>query len=143
MTNIDIEAFEDSSGRHLCLTCCHIPEELKDCGSTTNLHPCEIGPWPQEFAETEDNGAGFWVISCPHYKRGEINFSQYLTTDEWKAKRAARLKLDDWTCQRCGKAMNLNVHHISYAQIPYEPLEDLITLCKQCHRAVHKLPTEE
>jgi len=53
---------------------------------------------------------------------------------------------DNWTCQTCGKTINevsLHCHHIEgYAQNPLlgNDLENVITLCKDCHAKVHKLP---
>jgi len=55
------------------------------------------------------------------------------------------LKRDNYTCQKCGKFENvrLHCHHI----IPHvnSPLEtndpdNCITLCKNCHKKVHKIP---
>jgi len=55
------------------------------------------------------------------------------------------LKRDNYTCQKCGKFENvrLHCHHI----IPHinSPLEtndpdNCITLCKDCHKEVHKIP---
>ena len=50
---------------------------------------------------------------------------------------------DSWICQKCGKTKNLHCHHIE--GILWEPLESadldkVITLCKNCHKDVHRLP---
>lgn len=48
---------------------------------------------------------------------------------------------DDYTCTRCGATTDLEVHHIkSFADYPElrEALDNGVTLCKGCHKAVHK-----
>jgi len=49
---------------------------------------------------------------------------------------------DDWTCQKCESKRSLHCHHIE--GIRWEPLESTdidkcITLCKLCHKEVHKI----
>lgn len=72
-----------------------------------------------------------------------MNYKAYLETIIWKNKRDDRLKLDGWRCQKCGSSINLNVHHISYKRFPFEPLEDLVTLCCDCHKTLHRLPPDD
>lgn len=50
---------------------------------------------------------------------------------------------DGWACQKCGIAKNLHCHHIKgYAQnkILANDVDNCITLCKFCHKEVHKQP---
>jgi len=55
-------------------------------------------------------------------------------------------KRDDWKCQICGKFIDeapLHCHHIEgVAQNPRlsNDVENTVTLCKTCHKEVHKLP---
>ena len=61
--------------------------------------------------------------------------------------RQMRFELDNYTCQRCNKhqdklEVGLHCHHIE--GIRWEPLESadldkVITLCKDCHKEVHKI----
>jgi hypothetical protein len=51
------------------------------------------------------------------------------------------LERDNWTCQKCDSVSNLHCHH--YEGIEINPIEstdidNCITLCKKCHKAVHK-----
>ena len=48
------------------------------------------------------------------------------------------LKRDGWRCQQCGSQTNLQVHHIHSRSQGGDDLEtNLITLCSECHIAVH------
>ncbi len=70
-------------------------------------------------------------------------YNAYLQSDQWKQKKAERLKLDGYRCRMCGKTQdetNLETHHINYRTFGAESVEtDLITLCPTCHAAVHRM----
>lgn len=71
------------------------------------------------------------------------NYNQYLSSPEWKERRKAILKRDNFQCQMCGTGKNLRVHHIHYSEIlGTEPDEDLITVCDDCHKRIHRLDIE-
>lgn len=61
---------------------------------------------------------------------------------QYKQWRKAVYKRDNWTCQKCGyKGSNLNAHHIKHFIKHVEIRLDInngITLCKDCHKEVHK-----
>ena len=57
----------------------------------------------------------------------------YMHSANWMNTRQKRLIHDNFTCVLCGAKDNLQVHHITYENIGYENLEDLRTLCKECH----------
>ena len=49
------------------------------------------------------------------------------------------LRRDGWRCQTCGSMSNLEVHHQEYRSHSGEDTEDnLITLCRACHRSTHE-----
>lgn len=70
-------------------------------------------------------------------------YNQYITSPEWRQKAQQRLKIDNFTCQMCGRGTDetaLSVHHINYRTFHHEnPLTELITLCPGCHEAVHSM----
>jgi 5-methylcytosine-specific restriction endonuclease McrA len=49
------------------------------------------------------------------------------------------LKRDHWRCQNCGSLQQLQIHHQELRSHSGSDVEDnLITLCKACHRRVHR-----
>jgi len=54
------------------------------------------------------------------------------------------LERDDWTCQKCDSQENgLHCHHIDPVinnPIESSDIDNCITLCKSCHKEIHKLP---
>jgi len=49
------------------------------------------------------------------------------------------LDRDGWRCQNCGSSTSLDVHHMRRRSNGGEDGEEnLITLCRRCHRNVHK-----
>ena len=65
-------------------------------------------------------------------------YAEYLKSSEWKAKRDAVLRRDDHRCRFCG-ASATEVHHLTYDRKYNEPLYDLVSICSECHKAVHVL----
>ena len=48
------------------------------------------------------------------------------------------LRRDGWRCQSCGSMSNLEVHHQQFrSQLGDDSAENLITLCADCHNALH------
>ena len=94
--------------------------------------------------ETVDNGGGYWIVSCPYYEElssdylQRIFYADYIKSKVWKKKRNERLSFDGYRCRQCGSAQNLRVHHITYERLGHEEMDDLITLCKDCHAKVHE-----
>lgn len=72
------------------------------------------------------------------YYDGPGNFSleSYYHSDEWKQK-AKKIKSDAGSCARCGTKRKLQVHHLTYSNVPNENPNDLIVLCRWCHTLVH------
>lgn len=66
---------------------------------------------------------------------------EYLKSEWWAKMREERLKFDGYKCAWCGcketKDNPLNVHHLSYDYLGCENVEDLTTLCRDCHERLH------
>ena len=71
-------------------------------------------------------------------------YTELLRDKKWQKKRLEVFERDDWQCKRChcktDGYQSLHVHHKRYIS-GYEPadydLEDLETLCEDCHREEH------
>ncbi len=51
------------------------------------------------------------------------------------------LERDGWRCQSCGRATNLQVHHINpRSRLGDDTEPNLITLCVACHHHAHMNP---
>lgn len=66
-------------------------------------------------------------------------YNKYLDSDEWKSKRARILIRDEYKCtakrRECTKYAT-EVHHLTYKNVGNEPLEDLTSLCHNCHEQI-------
>jgi hypothetical protein len=66
------------------------------------------------------------------------SYSEKLKDPRWQRKRLEVFSRDNFTCVECGaKDKTLHVHHRKYSGEPWEaPLEDLQTLCYECHELI-------
>jgi len=61
-----------------------------------------------------------------------------LTSDESRELRRAVLRRDRWRCQQCGATTQLEIHHQQFRSHSGEDeLDNLITLCSDCHVKLH------
>lgn len=72
-----------------------------------------------------------------------MNYDDYMKSVEWEEKRQLRLRMDGFRCFKCGTAVNLQVHHITYERLGHERMGDLITLCEPCHKRLHEPKRKE
>lgn len=64
-------------------------------------------------------------------------YELYLQTDHWRHFREEALKFYQYKCQTCGKVKVLDVHHRNYDHIGEETFNDVIVLCRTCHKKFH------
>lgn len=69
----------------------------------------------------------------------DVNYSEYLKSDEWKEIRKLALFRANHKCQLCSAVKGLEVHHNSYEHLGNEAeyLEDLVVLCQEHHQMFH------
>lgn len=136
---IDLDALEECSwcdDEHLCKKCeCGIPLICSGYLTDGDYHECEYAYKPGFVRK--DNGMGFWVTGCAYYKKAVIDYYQYMRSKTWRGKANERLKRDGYQCVLCRSAKNLSVHHITYENIGFEKMDDLISVCKACHEKLH------
>jgi len=65
-----------------------------------------------------------------------MDYQSYIRSNEWREKRKLALRRDGYECQTCTSTERLEVHHKHYANFGNENLNDLITLCHDCHEAI-------
>jgi len=73
----------------------------------------------------------------------EVVYKEYLRSKEWYIKRALVLEFCGYKCQLCGSIIDglafnySHIHHNSYVNLGFEPIEDLLALCIPCHDDYH------
>lgn len=82
------------------------------------------------------NGAPVWDGKCD---RKTWYNDVYLKSTHWQNMRKKRIDYDGGVCKHCGSDQNLTVHHWTYENIGDERIEDLITLCTDCHERLHEV----
>lgn len=132
---------ERSKGKHICCFCENAPNGNKILDTAVNSsYSCYFDFDGVEGFDTVDNGGGFWVTHCPDYKPCFKDFyGLYINSDRFKKKRRNRIEIDGHRCKICGSPINLQVHHITYERIGFEDMDDLVTVCKKCHKGLHNL----
>lgn len=75
----------------------------------------------------------------------QSSYQDYLQTPYWKEVSRAVKKRFGWRCGVCNSPLDLCAHHRTYEHRGKEldHLDDLICLCKKCHRIFHAVEREE
>jgi len=61
-----------------------------------------------------------------------------LAKEEYEMMRERGLRRDSWRCQECGSMQNLHIHHMKRrSQLGGDTMDNLITLCADCHGKCH------
>lgn len=66
-------------------------------------------------------------------------YTAYLSSPEWRARRQLVLERDDYRCQARLEGCTLRavqVHHVSYEHLHMEPLWELQSVCLVCHDTI-------
>jgi hypothetical protein len=72
-----------------------------------------------------------------YHRPQNARYQEYLKSPAWKRKRKAVRARCGGICERCRKYLLDEVHHLTYAHIYDEPLDDLQGLCRPCHAFLH------
>jgi len=87
--------------------------------------------------ETVDTACHKWQAEHDFPKtRSKAAYTRYLMSEEWAEKREKALKRDGYCCTSCGDAAT-DVHHLTYDRLYDEHIDDLTSLCRDCHSAIH------
>jgi 5-methylcytosine-specific restriction endonuclease McrA len=72
------------------------------------------------------------------WELNKMTYAQYLSTQEWKATKAAALARAKHRCQMCNENNEeLHVHHRVYTRRGCERPEDLVVVCRSHHAHFH------
>lgn len=71
-------------------------------------------------------------------KKGNPAYDRYIHSSAWRRKADERLELDGHVCQVCGKEAT-DVHHLTYDRFGHEDMDDLVSLCRECHQKAEDL----
>jgi 5-methylcytosine-specific restriction endonuclease McrA len=66
-------------------------------------------------------------------------YEQYLSSPRWARRKAAYFKTRAPKCKACKSWEQVDLHHLTYANLGHERDGDLMALCRTCHEAVHEL----
>lgn len=65
------------------------------------------------------------------------DYREHLSSPEWKIKAHVLRAVVQSRCEWCGTEDSLDVHHVHYRTFRHEQPQDLVVLCRRCHRAAH------
>jgi hypothetical protein len=77
------------------------------------------------------------------YNPHRDEYSKYLWSEEWQAKRRLALDAAGGRCCRCRRRDQLQVHHKTYERVCHEEPSDLLVLCRDCHAKEHGIKVGE
>lgn len=108
----------------------------KEIGAEFNLENYNAwqGSKCEEFSYLSEQKKVYNFFQSHRYK-----YERYIASDRWKRKRDSVLLRDNNLCQKCRVKTADAVHHITYDNVFNEPLQDLISVCDQCHKKLHHL----
>ena len=72
------------------------------------------------------------------YKKGNPAYDKYIHSAGWRRKAGQRLEMDGHVCQVCGREAT-EVHHLTYDRFGNEEMNDLVSLCQECHKKAEEL----
>lgn len=79
------------------------------------------------------------IITCIDTGEVAVSYSAYLRTKHWNMLREKYFTLNKNICCWCGSVDYVQLHHLNYKNIGKESLDDLVPLCKSCHKELHKV----
>ena len=136
------EVYDNPDFLNVCAYCKHHDRPLDPYyGDVWGHNCCHPDNWTEKIQQVRNETFEESIIQCSgfeHVKTGDGKYQKYLLSKAWKAKAAKRMRMDDHRCVRCGSAKNLAVHHITYDRLFCEPMDDLITVCNNCHKKIHE-----
>lgn len=74
----------------------------------------------------------------------DVDYNEYLKSEQWRKVVNQRLKIDRYTCVMCGSHGSpnnpLECHHFSYKNLGHEDVwKDVAIVCDSCHALITRL----
>ncbi len=97
-----------------------------------------------EYVEFSKLKTGRKIISTKRDKEVPVivkmNYAKFINSSYWRYVRNLVLIRDGNKCTKCNGTTRLEAHHLTYKNHynEHKHLEDLITLCRSCHKEEHK-----
>lgn len=66
-----------------------------------------------------------------------LKYQVYIKSPQWRQKCKEAYSVYGRKCRKCLSTKSLHMHHRTYKHLYRERLEDLVPLCKRCHKALH------
>ena len=77
--------------------------------------------------------------ATPDKKKFTGDYREYLESPHWLNTATLRKIKSNYVCDACRTNKRLEVHHLHYNSLGNESMDDLMTLCHDCHKFAHKL----
>lgn len=78
----------------------------------------------------------FTLIICSDTKEKIYSYERYLLSDHWKSFRRKYILENGDLCEVCGD-LGQDLHHTNYDYLGNESFDDVIFLCRKCHKNEH------
>ena len=76
-------------------------------------------------------------IDARRRRQRRAEYRRYLRSPSWTVRRQSALARAAGHCRDCGRALPLEVHHLTYARVGREHKKDLRAICANCHAKRH------
>lgn len=77
-------------------------------------------------------------IKKPKKQWIQPKYNKYIKSRSWYLRRMAFFAKYGELCSACGAGEHIDVHHISYRHLGRELDEELVQLCRDCHKEYHE-----
>lgn len=103
------------------------------------LPPCDFEA-ARLFEQSYYGTSGRLAAHYNRYRKTSwwTQYSAYLRSAEWRARSQAAIAAANGVCTYCRERPAVQAHHISYARVGHELLEDLRAICIPCHILQHQ-----
>ncbi len=71
-------------------------------------------------------------------KKRKKEYRSYLKSFEWNQIKEELFSVRGKVCEECTSTKRIEVHHLTYENIFNEEPEDLMILCRECHKKQHQ-----